>query len=155
MVAAYILSLIPDFHRAEDVLQQVAVVLVRRFHEYEAGRPFLPWALGIARNVSFEGRREMAKSRLPLLDDDLIESVQEMFEEESEASLCIRQALRTCLQGLRERTLEVLRLRYAEDLMPQDVAKRLGVTAGAVRVMLHRSREGLRACIERSMREAN
>jgi RNA polymerase sigma-70 factor, ECF subfamily len=152
MVAAYILSLVPDFHRAEDVLQQVAVVLVRRFEEYEPGRPFLPWALGIARNVSFECRREMAKVKMPLLDDELIDSVQSVFEEESEASACIRQALRTCIRKLRERMLEVLRLRYAEDMKPQDVAKRLGITSGAVRVMLHRSREGLRTCIERSIR---
>jgi RNA polymerase sigma-70 factor (ECF subfamily) len=152
MVAAYILSLIPDFHRAEDVLQQVAVVLVRRFDEYEPGRPFLPWALGIARNASFDCRREMAKVRSPLLNDELIESVREVFEEESDASICIRQALRTCLQGLRERMLEVLQLRYAEDLKPQDVAKRLGITSGSVRVILHRARQGLRACIERSTR---
>lgn len=151
LIAAYILSLVPDFHRAEDVLQQVAVVLVRRFEEYEPGRPFLPWALGIARNVSFECRREMAKVKMPLLDDELIDSVQAVFEEETEMSASIRQALSKCLKKQRVRMLEVLRLRYADDLKPQEVAKRLGVTSGAVRVMLHRSREALRVCIERSL----
>ncbi len=49
MVAAFVLSIIPDFHQAEDVLQQVAVVLVREFGQFDTSRPFLPWALGIAR----------------------------------------------------------------------------------------------------------
>jgi RNA polymerase sigma-70 factor (ECF subfamily) len=92
----------------------------------------------------------MAKSKSPVLDDELIDLVQSTFEEETEASASIRQALRRCLQKQRARILELLRLRYAEDLKPQDVAKRLGVTSGAVRVMLHRAREGLRTCIERS-----
>ena len=48
MVAAFVLSIIPDFHQAEDVLQQVAVVLVREFGQFDTSRPFLPWALGIA-----------------------------------------------------------------------------------------------------------
>lgn len=155
MVASYILSLVPDFHKAEDVLQQVAVVLVRRFEEYDTGRPFLPWALGIARNVSMEARRELAKSRSQLLDDGLVETVQAAFEDEAEFASSVRSALKNCLRKQRVRILEVLRLRYAEDLKPQDVAKRLGVTSGAVRVMLFRAREELRGCIERSLGKAN
>jgi hypothetical protein len=34
-VAAHIGFLVPDFHRAEDVLQQVAVILVRKFDQYD------------------------------------------------------------------------------------------------------------------------
>ncbi len=43
VVASYVLSLVRDFHCAEDILQQVAVVLVREFEKYDRSRPFLPW----------------------------------------------------------------------------------------------------------------
>ena len=46
-VGAYVLAMIPNFHQSEDVLQQVAVVLVREFDKYDTSRPFLPWALGL------------------------------------------------------------------------------------------------------------
>ena len=48
VVASYIFSLVRDFHLAEDILQQVAVVLVREFEKYDPSRPFLPWTMGIA-----------------------------------------------------------------------------------------------------------
>lgn len=154
MVAAYILSLVSDFHQAEDVLQQVAVVVVRRFHEYDSGRPFLPWVLGVARNVSLEARREKARTRMSLLDDDLISQVQAEFEANSQVSTAIHHALRRCLQGQKGRMREILHLRYSHDLKPQGIAKRMGITSGAVRVILHRARETLRLCIERSLQSS-
>lgn len=42
VVAAYIRTLLPDFHQAEEVLQRVAVVLVRKFEAYDASKPFVP-----------------------------------------------------------------------------------------------------------------
>lgn len=62
-VAAYITSLLRDFHRAEDVLQQVAVILVRKFGEYDSQQPFLPWALGIARLETLKEQRREARDR--------------------------------------------------------------------------------------------
>jgi len=47
VVGAYILSLVRDFHVAEDLLQQVAVVLVREFEKYDPRGRFClgPWGL--------------------------------------------------------------------------------------------------------------
>jgi len=152
VVGAYILSLVRDFHVAEDILQQVAVVLVREFEKYDAARPFLPWAMGIAKNVVLKSRRDMARDSGGLLDQELVDRVQAAFEEQSEGWVAVRQALRACLEKQSKRMLEVLRWRYAYDLKPQEVAHRMGVTSGAVRVMLHRARAGLRECIDRKLR---
>ena len=42
-VAAFVRSLVIDFHESEEVLQRVAVALVRKYGQYDPGRPFLPW----------------------------------------------------------------------------------------------------------------
>ncbi len=154
VVASYILSLVRDFHSAEDLLQQVAVVLVREFDKYDRGRPFLPWALGIARNVALKSRREMAKDLNRLLDTELLDQIQVGFEENMSDWTALRQALQICLQKQQQRMLEVLRWRYVFDLKPQEVAARMGVTSGAVRVMLHRARSALRECIQHRLRAA-
>jgi RNA polymerase sigma-70 factor, ECF subfamily len=54
VVASYILSIIPNFHQAEDVLQQVAAALVGEFQRFDPSKPFLPWVLGIARNLALK-----------------------------------------------------------------------------------------------------
>jgi RNA polymerase sigma-70 factor (ECF subfamily) len=154
VVASYLLSLVRDFHVAEDLLQQVAVVLVREFEKYDPARPFLPWALGIAKNVALKSRRETAKDVNRLLDSELLERIQKGFEEDLDVWASLRHALRQCLEKQTQRLLEVLRWRYTHDLKPQGIADKMGLTSGAVRVMLHRARSGLRECIQRTMKSS-
>jgi RNA polymerase sigma-70 factor, ECF subfamily len=154
VVASYIFSLVPDFHQAEDILQQVAVILVREFHKYDQTRPFLPWAMGIAKNAALKSRRAVAKDNSQLLEADLIDRVQAAFSEDTDRWTDVRHALKLCLAEQQKRTREVLQWRYAHDLKPQAVAQQMGVTSGAVRVMLHRARSALRECIQRRLRAA-
>jgi RNA polymerase sigma-70 factor, ECF subfamily len=154
VVGAYILSLLPDFHQAEDVLQQVAVSLVREFDKYDPARPFLPWAMGIARNLALKSKREFAKGAEHVLGEALIDQIQDAFQEPSDTWGTVRKVLRTCIRKQPQKVLELLRWRYAYDLKPADVAVKMGITAATVRVMLHRAREVLRRCIKKNSDEA-
>ena len=62
IVGSYIGSLVPDFQEAEDLLQEVALVLLRKFPEYDDRRPFVAWALGVARFEVLHARRSHARS---------------------------------------------------------------------------------------------
>ena len=150
VVSAFILSLIPDFHQAEDVLQQVAVVLVREFENFDASKPFLPWALGIARNLALKSRRDFARKPQHLLSENVLDQIQIAFHENEDKWIAIRKVLRHCLQKQPQKVVELLHWRYAHDLRANETANRMGITAGAVRVMLHRARQSLRKCIRRS-----
>lgn len=48
-VSAYIASLIPHFHDAEDILQSVALIAVQKSEQYDPATSFLSWCIGIAR----------------------------------------------------------------------------------------------------------
>ena len=61
-ILAYLLGAVHDFHDAEDLAQQAALVLWKRFKDYDASRPYLPWALGVARNLVAKYFREMLKN---------------------------------------------------------------------------------------------
>ena len=50
LIAAFISSLVPDFHDADDILQNVAVVTVRKYEQFDPNRSFVAWAIGIAKN---------------------------------------------------------------------------------------------------------
>jgi RNA polymerase sigma-70 factor, ECF subfamily len=147
-VAAYITSLVSDFHRAEDVLQQVAVILVRKFDQYDPAQPFLPWALGIARRELLKQQRQLARDR-HVFSPDFAEQLGTVYEKMAGEFDGYRQTLAECLKELDGRTRRALDLRYADDLRPAAVAERMQLTAGAARVLLHRARVTLRECIQR------
>jgi len=152
IVASFILSLVPDYHQAEDILQQVATVIVREFDRYDPTRPFLSWALGIARNQVLKSRRTYARdSSRFVFDVALVKQVESAFQEPADHWGAVRQSLRECLKQLRTRQLEALRLRYVYNLGSQEAAHKMGITSGAVRVILHRVRALLRQCVQSRM----
>lgn len=76
----FLLSLVHDPHAVDDLLQELAVRLWRRFADYDAGRPFVAWGIGFARLVAFEWRRRQA--RLPVaVDDSTLQALAELAAE--------------------------------------------------------------------------
>ncbi|MEK6233386.1 MAG: sigma-70 family RNA polymerase sigma factor, partial [Planctomycetales bacterium] len=151
-IAAYISSLVPDFHQAEDVLDQVALTVVRKFSVYDSSRPFVNWAIGVAKFEILKHRRGKATDK-HVFNDDLIAQVTEVYEEMAPELDERRAFLRLCLDEVSGRSREALQLRYFDDLKPAKIAERLGMKSGAVRVMLHRVRATVRECMERRMND--
>ena len=154
VVAGYINAVVPDFQEAEDLLQDVAVILLRKFPEYDAQRPFVAWAIGMAKREVLMARRSHARGLL-CYQADLLERVSEAFEELAPELEERARALRECLRTVRGRAGELLLLRYEESLKPNAIAARVGMAVVAVRVMLSRTRAALRECIERKLKVPN
>ena len=67
-VAAFLRTLISDPNDCQDVLQQVAVVVVRKFHEFDRTRSFNAWTIGIAKQEVLAMRRRRRTDRLVFSD---------------------------------------------------------------------------------------
>jgi len=150
IVASYLNSVVPDFHEAEDLLQEVAVVLLRKFPTYDGRRPFVGWALGVARLEMLSRRRSRARSLVsyqPRVAERLAATYEEMAPELEQRE----SALRDCMKTLQGRALEIVRMRYLDSLKPAEIAARLRMAAGTVRVALSRVRSSLVHCIERRL----
>jgi RNA polymerase sigma-70 factor, ECF subfamily len=152
VVDAYLQAAVPDFHQAEDLLQEVAVVLLRKFPEYDSARSFIGWALGVARFEVLNARRDYARSRL-FYEPEALERLSEVCEELAPELELRSRALRECMDKVEGRARELLRLRYEETLKPTSIAAQLGLAVVAVRVMLSRTRASLRQCIERKVKQ--
>ncbi len=151
-VSGYIRALVKDGAAAQDVLQETVLVLFRRFGEYDENRPFLAWALGVARYQVLGLHRDRARSSL-VFDPELLEQLTEQWAEAAPASDWRSWALQECLDKLQGRPREVVRWRYFEELTADEIAARLKSKGASIRVMLQRIREQLRACIERRILE--
>lgn len=49
-VSSFVSSVVRDFRDRDGVLQEVAVAVIESFESYDSKRPFLAWAIGVARN---------------------------------------------------------------------------------------------------------
>jgi RNA polymerase sigma-70 factor (ECF subfamily) len=147
-LAGYLMAATRDVNAADDLLQEVSVVLWEKFHEYDESRPFLGWAIGVARLQVLKWRQEAARSRvvlsgeaLDLLADAAVEAAPDMSEQ--------RARLGRCLGRLRDRTRSVLRMRYYDMRSARDIAEAERLTLAAVENLLVRARRALRECVER------
>lgn len=149
-VAGFIRALLRDAEAARDVLQETALVLFRRFREYDGERPFVAWALGVARWRVLGHHRDAARCLLTF-DEELLERFTEQWAAAAPAADRRAWALQECVEGLPGRARELVRQRYYEERTAEEIAAQTGAQGASIRVALQRIREQLRECIERRM----
>ncbi len=147
-VSAFVASLVRDFRERDDVLQETAVAVMESFDRYDPERPFIGWALGIARNQVGLYLRRRGRDRL-VFDPEAVERLAIAFENVAPDEVRQLDYLQECMKLLEGRAKQLCELRYRDDLKPAAIAKSVGMTANAVAKALQRTRDQLRACVER------
>jgi RNA polymerase sigma-70 factor (ECF subfamily) len=150
-ILAYIYSLLPSHADAEDIFQDVSLLLWRKFGEFVPGRDFRAWARKFAWNTVQNRKRAR---REHVWDARAIEALEAAFREEERERGCLadlKRALESCLQGLSGGSRRILRHLYGSDMTYQDLGRLLNRSAQGLRVAAHRIRLKLRECIERRL----
>jgi RNA polymerase sigma-70 factor (ECF subfamily) len=149
-IRAYVAGAINSFADREDLLQQIALTVARRFEEYDEKRPFLAWALWLAKSRIIDFYR--SRGRQPhFLSDDFLEKYAEVLVERQETIPVRREALEHCLEQLPDRSRSLVRLRYYDGLKIEQIADAIRSTPASVRVSMHRIRDVLAECIKRKL----
>src|SRR6185503_8354147 len=141
---ALVLSLVREFNLAEEVLQEVAVVVCDQWSDFKPGTNFVAWAMRIARNKIFNLTR-VARREI-VLAPEALEEVERAAAVESRSGW--REALQKCMEGLEGRGGELLVLRYRDGLSGQEIARRLKTTVTAVHMALSRARSAVGRCVQ-------
>lgn len=145
-VFAQLLAGIGSFHDAEDVLQEVAVSVAKNYGSYDPARPFVAWALGIARNHMLMYFRRYHRNRL-VFSDQLMTTIGQHLETLAENPTDQRrEALQYCLRQLDDRRRRLVEMRYSGGLSISEIADSLGKSAAAIKGSLHRARKILERC---------
>ena len=150
-VGRFVSSFLRDRAEAADVLQEIALVIVEKFEQWDPERPFVGWALGIARRVVLAHLREKYRDRRVEFSD-AIDQVALSFERLEPQAELMKDSLADCLGQVRGQSRQVLSLRYTEGLELKQIADQLGMTASNVGVMLHRVRAALRKCVDQKLK---
>jgi RNA polymerase sigma-70 factor (ECF subfamily) len=149
-VRSYIAGAVGSFQDREDLLQQVALTVARRFEEFDERRPFIAWALWIAKSriIDFYRSRDRQSQ---FLSDDLLEKYVEALMKRQQAIPARREALEHCLEKLPDRSRNLVRMKYHDGLKIDEIAEAIQSTTASVRVTLFRIRDALADCIKRRL----
>lgn len=151
MVRLHVRRLVPTRADADDVLQEIAVVLWRKFGEFRPGSDFRSWALGVARYEVLAWRRDKARDR-EILAGAVIELLAEESERDEPRLATERELLRECLAKLRPDHRDLLMAAYQPGVRIQDVATRSGRSVGGFYQWLHRVKRMLLECVQKQSR---
>lgn len=146
----YLMSLVHDRQAADELIQELAERLWRKFGDYDHSRPFVAWGIGFARYLAMEWRRRQRRLPLPL-DNATLEALAEETERAMPEHAARLEALRDCLRKLTDRQREILRLRYEESTPVADIALASRHTPMAVYKAIKQAHLSLFDCVSRTL----
>lgn len=147
----YIVTLLGRQQDAEDLLQETAAVLWRKFGEFQPGTSFYAWSCRTAYLNVLEYRRKRGREAT-LLDADVIEKLASYYgtEEATYGEIQIS-ALETCLDKLTSKDRQLVERCYTSaKIRAKQIAAELGRPADSVYRSLGRIRRTLLECIRRA-----
>ncbi|MFA5950931.1 MAG: sigma-70 family RNA polymerase sigma factor [Hyphomicrobium sp.] len=133
-----------ELNDVEDVVQETLLTIHLKRHTWNVGLPIKPWILAIARNKLVDVLRRRGR-RIHIPIEDVIETLEAL---PANYDLDYRD-IAGLMKQLGPRDFDVVHSIAVEERPVRDVAERLGMSEGAVRVALHRSLKKLAAIYRR------
>ena len=147
---AYVLSLVPHWDDAEEILQLTRVRLWEQFDQYAPTRNFGAWARTIAR-YQILAMWERLSRHPQLRSDAFLEAVAQRFDADEGLAEDRAKALRGCLEKLEDPRRDVLMRYYSGQESMAQLAEATSRTLDAVEHIIRRARLTLARCIERTL----
>ena len=149
MVLSFCTMLVGGRGEAEDLAQEVFLVVCRKFERFDASRPAGPWLRGIARNLARNaGRRSYPVSYLSHSALEWLEGVCRRIEARPGQQWASKlDALEECLAELAEADRSYISLHYHQGHSYQEISSILKTSVENVKKRLYRVRRRLADCV--------
>ena len=140
-VYSYSYYRVGNHHDAEDLTEQTFLQAYRHFERAEResdGRPLRPWLIRIAHNLAANLYRDRARKPQTPIEDTTILSATHTTEDLVEG----RDELARILEGVKQLPddrREALIMRFALGMDNREIARAMGRTDGATKVLIHRA----------------
>ncbi len=140
-VYSYAYYRVGNHHDAEDLTTQTFLQAYRHFERAQResnGRPLRPWLIRIAHNLAANYYRDRSRKPQTPIDDApplaAAHTTESLVEERDDLKRILE-----CVQQLPDDRREALIMRFALGLDNREIARALGRTDGATKVLLHRA----------------
>ncbi len=144
-VYSYAYYRVGNHHDAEDLTEQAFLQAYRHFDRARResdGRPLRPWLIRIAHNLAANLYRDRSRKPQTHIDDATVLTAPHTTESLVEG----REELQRILEGVNELPTdrrEALIMRFALGMDNREIARAMGRTDGATKVLLHRATKQL------------
>lgn len=149
---AHVRRLVPARADADDVMQEISVVLWEKFDSFRDGADFKAWAFGVARYEVLAWLRDKGRDRL-VLDEDVVTRMAEETAADEPRLERQRAALELCMGRVPGEQRALLMRAYQPEARIQEVALGSGRTVAGFYQWLHRMRKMLLDCARRAMNQ--
>ncbi len=140
-VYSYAYYRVGNHHDAEDLTEQTFLQAYRHFERAQAesdGRPLRPWLIRIAHNLAANLYRDRSRRPQTPLDDttmlSALHTTEDLVEGRDELARII-----AGIQKLPDERRDALIMRFALGMDNREIARAMGKTDGATKVLLHRA----------------
>lgn len=147
----FIYSMVQHHSDAEDVYQQVALVLWRKFDDFELGTNFAAWATKVAHLTARDFIRTRRRNAMTF-SDDVLEAIASTYDpNKSWRSADTSDALASCIKKLSAKDYTLVQQCYAPGRDFNQIAEQHGRSVGAIYQAISRVRKNLYQCVKRTL----
>jgi RNA polymerase sigma-70 factor (ECF subfamily) len=147
----FIFAMLQNRADAEDVYQQCALVLWKKFDAFTPGTSFIAWAIRVAK-FEIKDFVKARRRRKVYFTDAILDAIAVTYQSDaSERQKERLDALAQCLEKLTDRDQRMLRQCYAVDRDYRQIAEAEGKSVAAIYKAISRIRKSLYLCVHRSL----
>ncbi len=147
----YIYALVLNRFDADDILQDVAVVMCRKFDEYQQETSFVAWGMKIAKNIIWNYRRKQKRSMVKFNEEALAQIATDLENMVDALAIDRKDAFRNCFEKIDPSEKELIELRYDSGLTVKKIAESKMISPRLLYHTYYRIINSLRLCINQTI----
>lgn len=151
-LVGYAWAVVGDPHEAEDVLQDISMLAIRKCGEINSLDHLGGWLRHAIRLRGMDVRRSLNKGNTQLLNPEVLDALERAWAKTTDQGESERMtALRHCMDRLKGSARAIIEARYVKNLKPLQIAQDTGQRIETVYKAITRTHGALRDCIQQRM----
>ncbi|QDS89929.1 ECF RNA polymerase sigma-E factor [Rosistilla ulvae] len=146
----YVQSMVPTASDADDVMQETAISLMRKFDQYDPELPFFNWACRFAQFAAKKHHSRTLANRRQF-SDAAIDAIADDYPGHQQLAVERRKALSDCIKHLSAEDRRLVELRYFSDETVDNLSQRIDEPVARLYRSLSRIRKALANCVLKKM----
>lgn len=150
-IYAFIFTLVSNRTDAEDIMQDTASLMWRKYKETDSIADFAAWGVRIAHYKVLEFRKKQYKKNQVQFSDESFEDIVGRALSVNDELDVRLEALRNCLAKLDNRSLHLVKMRHEQNATARSIAERSGISMESVYKILPKIHDILLRCVRRTL----
>ena len=148
-IYGYVVRLVPCYDIAEDLMQETTSTMWEQREKFTPGTNFVAWGRSIAYYKILDYRHKKQRDQKIIFNDDILKILEASIPVQESLGNTYIHKLRKCLSKLNPEDVDLIRLRFWNNIRASDISKKLKISLRSVYYNLSRIQGLLLLCVER------